>query len=79
MEAKKRLASMLVEEYHGSDAAKAAVNYFESKFQRREVPVNIPVYRIAEDIWICELMKRSNFAALEQRAPAGESGCRPRR
>jgi tyrosyl-tRNA synthetase len=62
MEAKKRLASTVVEEYHGAAAAKAAQNYFESKFQRREVPTNIPVYRIAEDIWICELMKQLNFA-----------------
>ncbi len=62
MEAKKRLASMLVEEYHGAEAAKKAQSYFESKFQRREVPTNVPVYRIAEDIWICELMKQLNFA-----------------
>ncbi len=62
MEAKKRLASSIVEEYHGADAAKAAQSYFESKFQRREVPTNVPVYRIAEDIWICELMKQLNFA-----------------
>ena len=62
MEAKKRLASMIVEEYHGADAAQKAQGYFESKFQRREVPTNVPVYRIAEDIWICELMKQLNFA-----------------
>jgi tyrosyl-tRNA synthetase len=62
MEAKKRLASMIVEEYHGAEAANAARSYFESKFQRREVPTNIPVYRIAEDIWICELMKQLQFA-----------------
>jgi tyrosyl-tRNA synthetase len=62
MEAKKRLASMIVEEYHGGEAANAARAYFESKFQRREVPTNVPVYRIAEDIWICELMKQLNFA-----------------
>ena len=62
MEAKKRLASMMVEEYHGAEAAKKAQSYFESKFQRREVPTNVPVYRIAEDIWICELMKQLNFA-----------------
>ena len=62
MEAKKRLALMLVEEYHGADAANAARSYFESKFQRKEVPANVPVYRIAEDIWICELMKQLNFA-----------------
>ena len=62
MEAKKRLASMIVEEYHGAEAADAARAYFESKHQRREVPANVPVYRIAEDIWICELMKQLNFA-----------------
>ena len=62
MEAKKRLASMIVEEYHGADAAQKAQSYFESKFQRREVPTDVPVYRIAEDIWICELMKQLNFA-----------------
>jgi tyrosyl-tRNA synthetase len=62
MEAKKRLASMIVAEYHGAEAADAARAYFESKFQRREVPTNVPVYRIAEDIWICELMKQLNFA-----------------
>ena len=62
MEAKKRLASMLVEEYHGGAAADAARGYFESKIQRKEVPTNVPVYRIAEDIWICELMKQLNFA-----------------
>jgi tyrosyl-tRNA synthetase len=62
MEAKKRLASMIVEEYHGAEAAHKAQGYFESKFQRREVPTNVPVYRIAEDIWICELMKQLNFA-----------------
>ena len=62
MEAKKRLASMIVEEYHGAEAADAARAYFESKHQRREVPANVPVYRIAEDIWICELMKQLQFA-----------------
>ena len=49
-------------EYHGPEAAQAARGYFESKFQRKEVPANVPVYRIAEDIWICELMKQLNFA-----------------
>ncbi len=62
MEAKKRLASTIVKEYHGPDSANSARAYFESKFQRREVPTNVPVYRIAEDIWICELMKQLNFA-----------------
>jgi tyrosyl-tRNA synthetase len=62
MEAKKRLAGIIVEEYHGADARQSALNYFESKFQRREVPADAPVYRIAEPMWICELMKQLNFA-----------------
>jgi tyrosyl-tRNA synthetase len=62
MEAKKRLAGTIVEEYHGAAARQKALNYFESKFQRREVPAEARVYRIAEPMWICELMKQLNFA-----------------
>src|SRR5215469_11929988 len=47
MEAKKRLATTIVTEYHDADAAGEARLYFESKFQRREVPQDIPVFRIA--------------------------------
>ena len=62
MEAKKRLAGTIVEEYHGTDARERALGYFESKFQRREVPADAPAYRIAEPMWICELMKQLSFA-----------------
>ncbi len=58
MEAKKRLARAIVAEYHGARAANRAEQYFESKFQRREIPASAQVYRIAEDLWICELMKQ---------------------
>jgi tyrosyl-tRNA synthetase len=100
MEAKKRLARMIVTEYHGDSdagdgetgegtadqeeggaaehseraaggktnrtdpserAADRAERYFESKFQRREIPANAPVYRIDEEMWICKLMKELNF------------------
>jgi tyrosyl-tRNA synthetase len=61
MEAKKRLARAIVAEYHGEPAAKRAEEYFESKHQRREVPAGAQVYRIAEDLWICELMKQLQF------------------
>ena len=63
MEAKKRLATTIVTEYHDADAAREAREYFDSKFQRREVPQDIPVFRIAADLWICELMKQLGFAA----------------
>ena len=61
MEAKKRLARTIVTEYHGAEAATRAEEYFESKHQRREVPASAQVYRIAEDLWICELMKQLQF------------------
>jgi tyrosyl-tRNA synthetase len=62
MEAKKRLASRIVGEYHDAQAAAGAQRYFESKHQRREVPDNAPVFRIQREMWICELMKQIRFA-----------------
>ncbi len=62
MEAKKRLATTIVEEYHDAAAARTARQYFETKFQRREVPKDVPVYRINEALWVCELMKQLQFA-----------------
>jgi tyrosyl-tRNA synthetase len=61
MEAKKLLARTIVTEYHGARAADRAEQYFESKFQRREIPASAQVYRIAEEMWICELMKQLQF------------------
>jgi tyrosyl-tRNA synthetase len=61
MEAKKRLARTIVTEYQGEPSANRAEEYFESKHQRREVPASAQVYRIAEDLWICELMKQLQF------------------
>ncbi len=63
MEAKKRLATLIVEEYRGAAAARGAREYFETKFQRHEVPDNAPVYRVTEPLWICELMKQLRFAS----------------
>ncbi len=63
MEAKKRLASLLVSEYHDEDAAFRAQKYFETKFQRHQVPADVPVFKLAQDLWICELMKQLRFAA----------------
>jgi tyrosyl-tRNA synthetase len=62
MEAKKRLAAAIDEEYHDAAAARTARQYFETKFQRREVPKDVPVYRINEALWVCELMKQLQFA-----------------
>src|SRR5581483_5429551 len=63
MEAKKRLAGAIVAEYHGANAAGRAREFFETRFQRHEVPADIPVFRIADEMWVCELMKQLRFAS----------------
>jgi tyrosyl-tRNA synthetase len=63
MEAKKRLASLLVTEYYDTAAAEAAQQRFETMFQRRQIPDDIPVFKIAQEMWVCELMKQLRFAA----------------
>ena len=76
MEAKKRLARMIVDEYHGEDAAAdRAEQYFESKFQRREVPghrADLSHRRGSVDLRADEAV---TVHALDQRgAPPCESG-----
>ncbi len=61
MEAKKRLAEMIVAQYHGAEAAQRAKKHFETRFQQRRVPDNVPVYRLDEPLWICELIKQLGF------------------
>jgi tyrosyl-tRNA synthetase len=68
MEAKKRLAKTIVAEYHDEEAANRAESYFESKFQRREVPAKTAVYKLRDELWIGELMKQLRFAASSSEA-----------
>ncbi len=61
MEAKKNLAGLIVSELHDAAAADRARQRFESRFQRRQVPDDVPVYKVREPLWICELMKQLRF------------------
>jgi tyrosyl-tRNA synthetase len=63
MEAKKRLARLIVSEYHDTAAADTASHYFETKFQRREVPDDVSVFKLSQTLWVCELMKQLRFAS----------------
>jgi tyrosyl-tRNA synthetase len=78
MEAKKRLAGLIVEEYDGVEAARAARERFETLFQRREVPADVPVFRLDNEIWICELMKQLKFvpSTSEARRLVGQGAVR---
>jgi len=62
MEAKKRLAELIATELHDAESAERARRYFETKFQRRQVPDDVPVFKVSEALWICELMKQLRFA-----------------
>ena len=57
MDAKKMLAAELVARFHGSSAADAAREYFETRFQKKITPGDIRQQFVApEPIWICRLM-----------------------
>lgn len=47
MEAKKMLASEMVARFHGAPAADQARGAFEERFQRREVPKDVPTFAFA--------------------------------
>jgi tyrosyl-tRNA synthetase len=57
MEVKKSLAAELVARFHGSAAAHASQDYFETRYQKRSVPKDIKKqFSAPESIWICQLL-----------------------
>jgi tyrosyl-tRNA synthetase len=57
MDVKKQLARELVARFHVSAAAQSAVEYFESRYQKRSVPEGIrKQFSAPESVWICELI-----------------------
>ena len=57
MEIKKQLANELVSRFHGSAQAQFALDYFESRYQKRAVPEGVrKQFSAPESVWICELI-----------------------
>jgi tyrosyl-tRNA synthetase len=57
MDLKKSLGAELVGRFHGTDAAQAARDYFETRYQKRSVPKDIKKqFSAPESIWICQLL-----------------------
>ncbi|MFN8628458.1 MAG: tyrosine--tRNA ligase [Candidatus Binatia bacterium] len=50
MEAKKRLAAMVVGRFHGDASARQELARFEQRFQRRELPRELPTFRWNGDL-----------------------------
>lgn len=63
MDAKKRLGETIVATFHGAAAGDAAREYFESTFQRRETPDEMPEHPIAEPVPLIDLLVEVGFAA----------------
>ncbi len=74
MEAKKRLARIIVERYHDAEAAARAQEEFEAVFSRRELPSEMPELRLCRSdlengrIWIVKLVAHSGAASSNSEA-----------
>lgn len=55
-DAKMRLAWEIVDIFHGSAAADAAQEHFRTVFQKRELPPDMPVWRLREPVNIVDLI-----------------------
>jgi tyrosyl-tRNA synthetase len=63
MDAKKRLAEEITAVFHGRPAAEAARAYFESTFQRRETPDEMPEHRVSEAASLTAVLVAAGLAA----------------
>ena len=69
MEFKKNLAQEIVARFHGNAAAEAAREYFETRFQKRQVPKNIRTqFSPPERVGICQLLVDLKFARSKREA-----------
>ncbi|MBM4410175.1 MAG: tyrosine--tRNA ligase [Chloroflexi bacterium] len=62
MEAKKRLAEEITAVFHGRTAAEAARTYFESTFQRRETPEEMPEHAVEGEASLAVVLVAARLA-----------------
>jgi tyrosyl-tRNA synthetase len=64
MDAKKSLASEIVERYHGRESAIKAKDEFENIFKNKGLPDDIPVFQIEgnEPVWLPGILKEAGLA-----------------
>ena len=63
MEAKKRLAGLLTERFHGAEAAQAARENFEKVFSKKENPDEMPLLKPAENALLSAVLFDAKAAA----------------
>ena len=59
MKAKKALARLIVERFHGAGAGDAALAYFESTFSKKELPTDLRVVRVPAGLTLSEILVRA--------------------
>lgn len=74
-EVKRDLAEEIVAFYHGREAAKRAREEFDRVFKAKELPAEIPEYKVRKElfnengkVWIVKLLKESGLAASNSEA-----------
>src|SRR5690606_26325839 len=68
MTEKKRLARTIVAELHGEEAAKAAEEHFERTVQRKEMPADIPEYRVSNGARLLDVIVEAGMAPSKREA-----------
>ncbi len=68
MEAKKRLAGLLTERFHGKEAAIAARENFEKVFSKKENPDDMPEFKVAEGMTLSAVLFEAKAAASKNKA-----------
>lgn len=62
MEAKKKLAGLLVSRFHGADGSESAKAHFENVFSRKELPADMPVFSVSADARLSYVVFSSGLA-----------------
>jgi len=68
MEAKKRLAALMVERFHGAEAAIAARAEFEKVFSKKQLPDDMPEVTLKDGVTLCTIIFESGFAPSKREA-----------
>lgn len=68
MAAKKKLAGLLVERFHGKEAAAAALQHFETVFSKKEIPDDMPEFKPEEGALLSAVIFASGAAQSKNKA-----------
>ncbi len=63
MEVKKQIAWEIVDIFYGSKAASDAAEHFARVHQQRELPADMPVFKLTEPIRLVDLLQAAGFAS----------------